>query len=180
MIIRRALILHAWYEKPDTQWYSWLKQELEKKGYEVLVPDLPTLQTKMPDQQKILTFFNKNKTLVPDSHTTVVGHSIGCLIALRLAEQFKYEKMFLIAGWDYDDLYPPHRLFWKRPINHKKIKQNVKDIYCFSSDNDPYTTAFEVEEMSKRLAGKFVLIKEAGHFTAKFGVRKIPQLLQYL
>ena len=88
--------------------------------------------------------------------------------------------MFLVAGWDFDDLTYEHRLFWKTKINHKKIKKNVKEIYCISSDNDPYTTAFTVEEMNKRLGGKFILIKGAGHFTEKDGVKKIPDLLQYI
>ncbi|KKQ98096.1 MAG: hypothetical protein UT23_C0005G0019 [Candidatus Woesebacteria bacterium GW2011_GWA1_39_12] len=116
--MKKALILQGWYQKPDKHWYPWLKKELEKRGYEVYLPD--------------------------------------------------------------DDLtVPEHKLFWQSKINHSKIKQNVKEIYCISSDNDPYTTAVVTEQMSKRLSGKFILLKGKGHFTEKFGVTKIPELLKY-
>ena len=41
-------------------------------------------------------------------------------------------------------------------------------------------TAFTVKEMSKRLDGKFILVKGAGHFTKKDGFNKIPELLKYI
>lgn len=175
---QRALILHAWYEKPENNWYPWLKTELDKRGYTVFIPDLPTMQTDLPDMQQQLS--NIEQTITIDSETIVVGHSIGCLLALRLAEKHTFGKMFLVAGWDFNDLYPQHRLFWPNPIDHEVIKKHVKKIYCFSSDNDPYMTAFAVEEMSKRLGGKFILVPGAGHFTDKFGVTTMPAMLPYL
>ena len=177
--MRKALILQGWYQKPDQHWYPWLKKELEKRGYEVYLPDLPTMHTDLPNMKKQLAFIEKNIKI--DKDTSVFGHSIGSLLAMRLAEKRKYKKMFLVAGWDFDDLTEPrHRLFWKNKINHSKIRKNVEEIYCISSDNDPYTTAVVTEQMSKRLNGKFILLKGRGHFTVKDGVKKIPKLLKYL
>lgn len=115
-----------------------------------------------------------------DEATIVFGHSIGAVLGLRLAETQRLTKLFLVAGWDYDDLTPGHKLFWPNKLNHAKIKAHVKEIYCISSDSDPYTTAFQAEEMSKRLGGKFVLIPNAGHFTEKDGITKIPELLKMI
>lgn len=175
---KQALILHAWYEKPENNWYPWLKTELEKRGYTVFVPDLPTMQTDLPDMQQQLSQIEQTITI--DSETIVMGHSIGCLLAMRLAEKYSFNKMFLVAGWDFNDLYPQHRLFWPNPIDHEAIKKHVKEIYCFSSDNDPYMTAFAVEEMNKRLDGKFILVPGSGHFTEKYGITTIPAILSYL
>lgn len=174
---KQALILHALYDKPESNWYPWLKTELEKKGYAAHVPDLPTLQNDIPELEPPLSFITTHFKI--DEETIIIGHSIGCLIALHLAETIVYEKMILVAGWDYDDLYAPHRLYWKTPINHEAIKRNVKEIYCITSDNDPYVTAFQIEEMTKRLNGKYVLIPGAGHFIEKTGITKIPKILQY-
>ncbi len=177
--MKKALILVGWFNNPEDEWYPWLKDELEKKKYEVYLPDLPTQNTKFPSLIKQITFVEK--LLDIDKDTVIIGHSLGAVLALRLAEKHEYQKMFLVAGWDFDDLTAEHELFWPNKINHKKIKKNVKDIYCLSSDNDPYTTAFTAEEMSKRLGGKFILIKGAGHFSEKYGgITKIPQLLSYL
>jgi len=175
---KQALILQGWYQKPDRNWYPWLKKELEKREYTVFLPDLPTMHTDLPDLSKQFAFIEKLPTI--DKDTIIFGHSLGCLLGMRLAEKYSFDKLFLIAGWDFDDLEPGHRLFWKTNIDHNKIKKHVKNIYCISSDNDPYTTARTTELMSKRFSGKFILIKGAGHFTDEYGIKQIPILLSFI
>ncbi len=174
---KQALILQGWYQKPENNWYPWLKKELEKIQYTVFLPDLPTIHTDLPDMQKQLSYINSLFKI--NSETIVIGHSLGCLLGMRLAEKHPIDKLFLVAGWDYDDLTQGHRLFWKKPMHHTIIKHNVKEIYVISSDNDPYTTAFTAEEMSKRLGGKFILIKGADHFTEKTYMITIPSILSF-
>jgi uncharacterized protein len=175
---KSALILHAWLNGPNAHWYPWLKTELETRGYTVYLPEIPTMETSTPNFDIQKSFIEKN--FPPHEHSIVIGHSLGTLLALRLAEKYPMQKMFLVAGWDFDDLTPEHQSFWKNKIDHEKIKRNVKEIYCLTSDNDPYITAFTVEEMSKRLGATYILIPAAGHFTKKYGITKIPQLLPYL
>lgn len=174
---KSALILHAWLNDPDKHWYPWLKSELETRGYTVYLPEIPTMNSNAPNlaaQMKCI-----EDTIPLDNNMLVLGHSLGCLLAMRLAEKHVFGKLFLVAGWDFNDLTTEHQSFWTNNINHTAIKKNVNDIYCISSDNDPYMTAFTVEEMSRRLDGKFILMKGAGHFTKEFGVTKIPEVLQY-
>jgi len=108
--MKKALILHAWYSRPDDNWYPWLKNKLKQKGYEVYVPDLPTMYTNLPNMRKQLDFIKKN--FIIDKNTLVFGHSLGTLLAMRLAEKHQLKKMFLVAGWDFNDLSVEHRLFW--------------------------------------------------------------------
>jgi len=176
--VKNALILHAWLNVPNAHWYPWLKNELETRGHTVYLPEIPTMNTQTPDLKTQMEFIEKTIPLNQDM--IVFGHSLGALLAMRLAEKHQFSKMFLVAGWDFDDLYPQHKYFWPNKINHKAIKKNVKEIYCITSDNDPYMTAFEVEEMSKRLGGKYILIKTAGHFTEKYKITKIPELLPFV
>ena len=176
--MKSALILHAWLNGPDAHWYPWLKNELQKLDYQVSLPEIPTMNTKLPSLSKQMNFIKKRIPL--DENFVVIGHSLGALLGLRLAEKFKFKKLILVAGWDFNDLTEEHRLFWRNRINHQAIKQNVKQIYCISSNNDPYMTAFTVTEMSKRLAGKFFLLKGAGHFTKNDGINEIPEILKYL
>jgi len=119
--MKTALILHAWYSKPNDNWYPWLKKKLEGKGYEVYIPDLPTMGTNLPDLKKQLDFVEKNFKL--DKDTIVFGHSLGTLLAMRLAEKYSFKKMFLVAGWDFNDLTFEHRLFWKTQMNGLLIPQ---------------------------------------------------------
>ncbi len=176
--MKTALIIHAWYNDSSKNWYPWLKKELEKKGYVVNLPDIAELRKEVPDQNKILQYLDKS--CKPDANTVVIGHSLGSILAMRLAERNKYKRMILVSGWDFDDLTAGHKKLWQSKINHAKIKNNVKEIYVIHSDNDPYITAFLAGEMAKRLGAKFILIKKAGHFTEKDGITKIPQLLESL
>lgn len=176
--MKQALILHCWYGSAKDNWYPWLKQELEKKGYKVHLPDLPELRKDLPDMENILSHLVKEYK--PNTNTVVIGHSIGCLLTLRLAERVPLEKIVLVSGWDFDDLTKGHKLFWKNKIDHELIKEHVKDILVVHSDNDPYITAAQAEDMSKRLVAKFVLVKNAKHFTKEGGVTEIPQLLSEL
>jgi predicted alpha/beta hydrolase family esterase len=118
-----------------------------------------------------------DKEILIDKNTCIIGHSIGTLLAMRIAEKVRYEKMILVAGWDFNDLTTEHRLFWKSPINHQTIRENTNSRYCFTSENDPYFTKFSTQEMAKRLDAKVVVIPDAGHFTSKFGVNKLPELV---
>ena len=151
---------------------------MEDKKYQAFLPEIPTFNTKLPQLQTSLEFIEKNYPV--DANTTVIGHSLGCILALRLAEKYVYKKMILVAGWDYDDLTEEHKSFWPNKINHAKIRENVKEIYCVTSDNDPYTTLFNVEAMNKRLGGKLIVIKHRGHFGSNEKCKQIPQLLSLI
>lgn len=115
-----------------------------------------------------------------DDQTTVIGHSIGCLLAMRLAEKHELDSLVLVAGWDYDDLCQGHVKFWKTKIDHSLIRKNVNKRFVIHSDNDPYYTAIAGEDMSKRLQAKFILVKGAGHFTEKDIGKQFPQMLDFI
>lgn len=176
--MKKALILHCWLDDSKAHWYPWLKNELEKKGFQVSLPEIPTMNSELPSLNKQIVFIKKNIKI--DKDTIIIGHSLGAVLGMRLAEIYKFKKLITVAGWDFDDLTHEHRLFWKTKINHNKIKNNVKEIVCIGSDNDPYYTAIAFEDVSKRLGGKFVLIKDKGHFTEKNGVTKFTQILKYI
>ena len=88
--------------------------------------------------------------------------------------------MILVSGWDFNDLTSEHQLFWKIPLDHKKITSNVKDIVCIGSDNDPYFTYDTTESMGKRLGAKCIKVNGAGHFLEKYGITQIPEILDLI
>ncbi|HLE48519.1 MAG TPA: alpha/beta hydrolase [Patescibacteria group bacterium] len=176
--MKNVLFLQSWYSKVTDNWYPWLKKELEKKGFITHFPDIPEMRKDVPEMSKILKFIESLKII--DKDTIIIGHSLGNLLAMRLAEKHRYKQMILVSAWDYDDLCEGHRLFWKTKINHSKIKGNVKNITVIHSDNDPYYTSISAEDTSKRLNARYILIKGGGHFTAKERTKKIPEILELL
>jgi hypothetical protein len=173
--MKNALMLHAWYSKPEANWYPWLKTKLEEKYYQVFSPRIPTFDSASPQLKNSMDFIEKDYPI--DKETIIIGHSLGCLLALRLAEKYLLNKIILVAGWDFDDLTKEHNSFWTNKISHNLIIKNVKEIYCITSDNDPYITLFQAQEMTKRLGGKLVLVKKGGHFATTEKTKQIIQLL---
>lgn len=175
--MKKAVILHAWFSNPTSNWYPWLKNELEKKGYEVWVPELPTMPTKSPDMEPMLKFILEKNFV--DKDTIVIGHSLGSVLAMRLAERLGFKKGILFAAWDYNDLTPEHQSFWQTMMDHKKILSNVGEWVFPLSENDPYVTIAIAKEVAARLNGKVVEMGKKGHFGKDDGVKEVPEILEY-
>ncbi|EKD80539.1 MAG: hypothetical protein ACD_40C00059G0003 [uncultured bacterium] len=177
--MKKALILHSWFSHPEDNWYPWLKSELEKKGYEVWAPELPTMPTKAPDMETMLKFvIGKNFV---DESTVVIGHSLGAVLALRLAGRIAFNKGILLAAWDYNDLTPEHASFWHDMMNHSQIKENVKEWVFPISDNDPYVTSAIAKEVAGRVNGRVVEVGKKGHFlTKEDGVTEVSEILEFV
>lgn len=174
--MKKALILHCWFGKPEDNWYPWVKTELEKKSYEVEVPELPTMNTDKPNLKAMMDTVGSKV----DKDMVVIGHSLGALLGMRIAEKQKFKLLVLVSGWDFNDLTKEHASFWEKPFDHQKIIENVNKIGVIHSDDDPYITAFQAEEMAKRLRAKFSLIKGGGHLTAKDGITRLPEILEWI
>lgn len=176
--MKNIIFLQSWYSKITDNWYGWLKTELDKKGYLTHFIDLPEMRKEVPDMGKMIAQIEVFGFI--DKNTTLIGHSLGCLLAMRLAEKHVIGKMILASGWDFDDLTEGHKTFWLNKIDHTKIMSHVKKIYVIHSDNDPYITKITAEDMSKRLGADFILVPNGGHLNAKSGITKLPQILNIL
>lgn len=138
------------------------------------------MPTKSPDMETMLKFILKEKNFV-DGETVVIGHSLGSVLALRLAERTKFKMGILLAGWDYNDLTPEHQSFWKTMMDHELIKKNVPEWIAIISDNDPYVTKIIAHEMATRLGAKTVDAGPKGHFLAKDdGVSEVREILEFV
>lgn len=57
--MKKAVLLHGGSNNSRGNWLPWLKEELEKRGYQVWSPDLP--ESDHPNWRKWLEFILKNK-----------------------------------------------------------------------------------------------------------------------
>jgi predicted alpha/beta hydrolase family esterase len=176
--MKNALILQGWPQKITQHWYPWLAKELEILGYKVLLLELPTMLTDAPNMNIQLDYIEKVFDF--NDQSIVIGHSLGTLLTMRLAEKHIYKKMILVAGFDFNDLTEGLESFWSNPINHSKIIENTSERFVIHSDNDPYVTKLTAEEMSKRLEAKLILIPKGGHFMEEDGYAKISELLNLI
>ncbi len=74
-----------------------------------------------------------------------------------------YDRDSSFSGFDFD---------WQ------KIKNNAKHFDVFQSDNDPYVSLGNGEQLAKELGVELTFIPNAGHFNALAGYLTFPQLLE--
>ena len=114
---KKAFIVHGWEGTPESGWNPWLKNELEKKGFTVIVPPMP--DTENPEMG---AWLNHLKDVVgePDKDCYFVGHSLGCITILRYLESLPGDKKIggavLVAGFASNLGYEELESFFAKPI----------------------------------------------------------------
>jgi leucyl-tRNA synthetase len=92
--VKKFVILHGRASKPKDNSYPWLKKELEERGFEVEVPEMPN--SGEPNDQEQADYLLKNIKF--NENTVIVGHSFGGIVALRLLERgIKVHGIVLVA-----------------------------------------------------------------------------------
>ena len=121
--MKKVIIVHCWDGYPDYCWYPYAKRELEKKGFEVLVPafpdtELPKLDSWLPKLQEVVGS--------PSKDVFLIGHSVGCITILRYLETLKENQkiggVVFVAGFTDDLGFDELKNFFTTPINFEKIK----------------------------------------------------------
>ena len=167
--IKRFIILHAKGASPDTDFYQWLKKQLEQRGYEVDVPLLPNAEA--PDDDKQTEFVLKNCKI--DETTALVGHSFGCIVALRLLERGKKAgRVTLVGPGFYGEFVdgkerPTVTAALRKGFDFRLIKQNCKAFVVLHDINDPVIPPKDAEAMSEHLGCTLLKVTaNTGHFNS--------------
>lgn len=97
--MKNAIILHAMEDSPRNHWYPWLKDQLELRGYEVCVPQLPDADN--PQLSKWVPFIMENGKFTED--TVIIDHSAGASVILAILEELKVKvnQAILVAGFSF-------------------------------------------------------------------------------
>lgn len=137
--MKNAVILHGTLGSRGGNWFKWLKSELESKGLEVWLPNLP--RAEQPSLKEWATFVLANCPFVIDQNTLIIGHSSGAILALILAQQNPTPVSAVVAISAFHDnslnWEPNNRLFDKE-FNWHDIRKNASKLLFVHSDNDPY------------------------------------------
>jgi uncharacterized protein len=187
--MKRVIIMHGWGGNPEGDWYQWLKLELENRGTEVIIPEMP--DSMHPEIIEWVTTLAKSVG-DPDEETYFVGHSIGCQTILRYLEALPRDKKVggavLVAAWfnltdeTWDEDYTEEiALPWlKTKIDFKKVREHTSKFTVFLSDNDPYVPLSDGEIFKKKLGAEVIVEKDRGHFSSEDGVYEYPAVLNKL
>lgn len=184
--MKRVFIVHGWGKNPSGDWYPWLKERLESKGFSVEVPEMPN--TDEPSIDEWVPFLAE-KVKNPDSDTYFVGHSIGCQTVLRYLEKIDANigGAVLVAGWfnltpetfEEEGTEEIAKPWIETPIDFEKVKHNCSKFLCIFSDNDPYVPLSDSDLFKERLNAEIIVQKEKGHFGSEDNITEIPVVLEF-
>lgn len=167
---KRVIIIHCWGGTPQDCWYLGAKEEIEKRGFEVLVPEFP--DTENPEQEKWVA---KLAETVGEPHENIflIGHSLGTIAILRYLETLKEgEKIggaVLVAPYTNNLGFKELDSFFQTPLDFEKIKNSCLKIIGIFSDNDPYVALEQAEILKNKLGIEAVIKHNAGHFSTLEG-----------
>ena len=186
-ITKKVYIVHGWDGYPEEGWFPWLQQELEARGFSVIVPQLPK-----PDEPRIGPWVNKLAEVVqdPDSQTYFVGHSMGCQAIVRyiegLSRSVRIGGAVFVAGFfkrlthlEDDPLVRSVADEWLgTPIDFEKVKANLKDSVAIFSDDDRYVPLDTAKDFVDAFGSDVVIEHSKGHFSGSTGTIQLPSALE--
>jgi leucyl-tRNA synthetase len=149
------VLLHGYKGSPDTNFFPWLKKELESRGYGVSVPKLP--DTNNPKIMEQVEYVLENCKF--NENTVLLGHSLGSVVALKVLESLKkpIKKLVLAAGLvdpNSKDKTYINSFDWKFDFN--KIKNNVKEILILKDINDKEIRKDSADKIKNAIGGEIV------------------------
>jgi predicted alpha/beta hydrolase family esterase len=175
----RTIIVHGWADNPQIGWMSWLAQELEVRGYEVVAPQFPKTAL---DQVDLPAILSQLRAAVGElqSDDIFVGHSMGVSLILRILmnapPEVRIRGLVLVAGLASSPLYRPNLLF-DPPLDFARIARMAKRRIVIHSDNDHVVPPHHSQELAKLLQAEIRIDPGRGHFLGLRGLNKLPSAL---
>ncbi|MBR3115627.1 alpha/beta hydrolase [Candidatus Saccharibacteria bacterium] len=173
------VILHGYTEHNDTEFFPWLKNQLEHLGYKVQLPELP--DTDMPLEYKQVEYVVKN--IMFNERTILIGHSLGGVVAMKTLEKLSsgvfglglvapggLEKQFWTEDFEFDRRSGTQKQYlagFDFEYDFTQITSNIKRCIILGSDNDAEYRLPWMEYLAKKLNGQLRMVHARGfHFTA--------------
>ena len=190
--MKTALILHGTDSTSKSNWFPWLKAELEKDGYSVWAADLPNAaKPNMKLYVKTLLSTNYDLGNCPmgwkyNDETLIVGHSSGAVAILGLLQALPKDVTVgtcVLVGAFKDDLgWDVLAELFDEPFDFDLIKTKAKQFIFVHSYNDPYCPLEGAQYLSGQVGGELIVLPGQGHFSYENdpAYAKFPKLLEII
>lgn len=182
--MRNFFILHGTEGSPYGNWFQWLYDKIEYKGYKCYCPHMPTPENQnYTNWESIMQSYVKQGLVTEE--TTFVCHSSACVFIVKfcIKNNIKIGKLISVAGFnncsvgkkDYDKLNSS--FFVSNPSAFIEL---CRERICLYSDNDKYIKLSELKSFAESIRGEHVLLKNCGHLNKESGFTKLSAIELYL
>lgn len=179
-----VIILHGTGGYSGENWFPWMKEQLERRGYRVFVPDLP--DSDFPNGEKWADYVIQNTPFEFDEEMVIVGHSAGAalipMLLQKLAADTRVKKAILVSGF-HDTLgWEKLKDLQNVVVDYDRVKQEAEEFILLHSDNDPYVDLSQAEWLAGKLGGQLRVLKGQGHFNIGSSpkYKEFPKLLSII
>ena len=187
--MKRVFIVHGWDGTPEESWFPWLKQQLEERGLEVSVPQMPEAHN--PRIQNWVPALVAAVGTV-DKDTYFIGHSMGVQTIARYIESlpdgshvggavFVAGFFKRLTGLENDpDVQETDKHWLTAPIDLEKVAQRMRASIAIFSDNDPWVPLDNQDDFRRQLHSLVITVRSMGHFSGNDGITELPVALEAL
>ena len=177
--MKRVFIIHGWEADPNSNWFPWLANELEKKGIAAVVPAMPN--SAHPDCGEWVDYLKKIIGKV-DKDTFFVGHSLGPIAILRFLESLpegeKAGGVIMVAGFSESLQVPELESFFDQPLDYEKVKKSARKFEAICSDDDPLVPIKNAEILRDKLGAELTVLHGQSHLDIYNGLFELPIVLE--
>ncbi|MEK7599807.1 MAG: alpha/beta hydrolase [Patescibacteria group bacterium] len=177
-----AFIFHGTAGSPEGNWFPWLKTQLEQAGIKTTVPRFPT-----PEGESLDAWFSVLDGLDEkiDNNSLLIGHSKGGMFLLKVLERLKQPvggAVFVSSPIGVKPIlyYEEDKKFSSFDFDWDKIRGKAKHIAVLHSNNDPYVSIANGEQLAQKLGVDLTLIPQAGHLNAESGYLELQPILDII
>lgn len=160
----RIVLISGYKATPESNFFPWLKDELRKRGHDVVVAALPDPDA--PDRDAWTKALLEQVGPI-DSETVVVGHSLGGAAALRFmeaAEARATPHALVLVATPWMIASDQFRGFFMTELDYEVLMWKAAKIAVIHSHDDHVIPFDHAEKYARVLHAKLVETDGAGHF----------------
>ena len=177
-----VIFIHGFNSNPSDSFKPWLKEELEKQGVIVKMPQMPEADApKLPIWLKVIDELIR----MSDGKIILAGHSLGGTAILRYLEQQPPRPIaaaVLVAAVATNAPGHPPAIsnFLKDPWQFDQIRAHCPNLFAIHSQDDTAVPFSDSKLLEASLPLKLTTVNGYGHFSRRENVTKVPELLKLL
>jgi len=173
-------VIHGYTSSNQSEWFPWLKEQFKNSHVKIDIPNMP--DSEYPRLEPWIKHLHKN-VLDIDENTIFIGHSLGCVTALRyiLEKNIKIKGAILVSGFinenPMDEQTEGLQGFVDGPLNILRIKSLIQSRIVITAKDDDIVPTEATQKLAKELDANLIILSSGKHFIARDGYTDFPVLL---
>lgn len=173
-------VIHGYTSSNQAEWFPWLKEQFKNSNVKIDIPNMPDSEN--PHLEPWIKHLRKN-ILHIDENTIFIGHSLGCVTALRyiLEKNIKIKGAILVSGFINENPMAEQteglQEFVNESLDIKKIKNLIQSRIVITAKDDDIVPTEATQKLAKELDANLIILSSGKHFIARDGYTDFPFLL---